>query len=229
MKRNNLLMLSFIALMAICAFIKSFWDYPMWTTIVAAITVASWMFAIADFCFSQAVGQIKIADEQLSDTEEALLEIELISKAIDVRLQQLNTKHDESGSSHIHTRQDEINHVTSVKSDIEVIEADLKTYKDQLIKGQNSAKVNRTLGSGITFLGFLLFFIIIIFNPLMEAPVEGLDELTVWAFAIILFSQYMETLMEGRREEKKLASQKNVKALNVLRKSFESEVKHNAD
>ena len=63
----------------------------------------------------------------------------------------------------------------------------------------------------------------------MESPAEGLDEMTVWAFAIILFTQYMETSLEERREKKKQESQKIVNALDALRKKFESEVKYNAD
>lgn len=229
MKRNNLLMLSFIILMAICAFVKGIWDYTMWTTIVSAITVASWLFAIADLCFSQSVAQIRIAEEQLGDTEAALSEVEMISKAVDVRLKQLEGKPIENEVPQLHSHQDEVRYFTSVKTDIQEIESDLTGYKDRLIKGKKSAKTNKILGCAITVFGFLVFFLIVVFKPLMEAPVEGMDELTVWAFTIILATQYLETWLEEQREKKKIESQKNVSALDALRKSFESEVRHNAD
>ena len=229
MKRNNLLMLSFITLMAICAFTKAIWDYPMWTTMVSAITIASWLFAIADLCFSQSVAQIKIADEQLDDTEAALFEVEMISKAVDVRLKQLEEKSIVNGEPQLYSNQDEVRHFTSVKTKIQKIGSDLKRYRDQLVKGRNGAKTNKIVGSAITAVGFLAFFLIIVFMPLMETPVEGMDELTVWAFTIVLATQYLENWLEEHREKKKVESQKNVNALEALRKSFESEVRPNAE
>ena len=229
MKRNNLLMLSFIILIVVCALVKSFWDYPMWVTVVSAITVASWLFALADLCFSQASAQIKIADEQLGDTEDSLTEVEMISKAVDARMVQLKNDKNYETSSLLHTKEDELQYLSSVKSDITEIASDLQSYKDQLMKGQKGAKTNKVWGYVITVLGFLIFFLTIIFNPLMEAPINGLDVMTVWAFAIILFTQYMETLLDERREKKKNESQRIVNALEALRKNFESEVKHNAD
>ena len=229
MKRNNLLMLSFIILITVCALAKSFWDYPMWITVVSAITVASWLFALADLCFSQASAHIKMANEQLGDTEDSLTEVEMISKAVDRRIVQLKNDKNYEESSLLHTKEDEIQYLSSVKSDLEDIGTGLQSYKDLLEKGQKGANTNKVWGCVITVLGFLVFFLTIIFNPLMEAPAEGLDEMTVWAFAIILFTQYMETLLEERREKKKQKSQKIVNALDALRKKFESEVKYNAD
>lgn len=222
-------MLSFIILIVVCALVKSFWDYPMWVTVVSAITVASWLFALADLCFSQASAQIKIADEQLGDTEDSLTEVEMISKAVDARMVQLKNDKNYETSSLLHTKEDELQYLSSVKSDITEIASDLQSYKDQLMKGQKGAKTNKVWGYVITVLGFLIFFLTIIFNPLMEAPINGLDVMTVWAFAIILFTQYMETLLDERREKKKNESQRIVNALEALRKNFESEVKHNAD
>ena len=51
MKRNNIFMLAYIIFIFLCVEVKSFWDFPMWGKIIAAVTTASWLFAVSD-CFS---------------------------------------------------------------------------------------------------------------------------------------------------------------------------------
>lgn len=231
MKRNNYLMLSFIILIAVCAFAKSLWDYPMWHTVVAAITVASWFFAIADLCLCQSNLQLKLTNEQLNLTESSLDEVEMIKKAVNIRIKQVkekkNQETDNSSSLKLYTTQDELNYLISVEEDVKEIEKDLQSYYENLIKGQKGSKTNHFIGSSLSVLGFLVFFIIIIFRPLQEFQNSGLDELTVWSFFVILLTQYLEGSLQEHKNKKKQEGEKVFSALDALRKNFESEVIHN--
>lgn len=230
MKRNNLLMLSFIVLMAVCAIVKSFWDYPMWPTIVAAITMASWVFAFADLFLSQASAISKIADEQLDGADVSLHEVKRIKKAIEIRIEQIGEKakgKESSSAPSLYTTEDELSHLNSSLKSVSEMESDLQAYTSSLRSGKKHSKTLCRAGCVLTVAGFLSFFVIVIFKAMQEKPVGDTDSLTVWAFCIILLTQYLENWLEEIRLQKTEQMRNCVKGFDALRKSYEDEVMHN--
>ena len=233
MKRNNILMLAFIIIMGLCAIVKQYWDYPAWPLVVEAITVASWIFAVADFLVIHSAAQEKITDTLQPSVEWMLEEMSRIKKAVDVRIYQLNQKTAQQKKptepTICYTDQDDLEYHMDTKKNVSVTEAAAVSLNQLLEKGEKRAKVFSKLGYGLTVLGFVAFFGIVIFGSIAECLGLSLDLMTIWAFIIILFTQYYDTILDEAREKMKIKCEANLKAVEALRKSFESEVKHHAD
>lgn len=233
MKRNNILMLAFIIIMAVCAIVKQYWDYPAWPLVVEAITVASWIFAVADFLIIHSAAQEKITDAIRPNVEWTLEEISRIKKAVDVRIYQLQQKIEQQEKlaepTIRYTDQDDLEYHIGTKKKVAVSESAATSLNQLLEKGERRAKVCSKLGYGMTVLGFIAFFGIIIFGSFVEHLGLSLDLMTIWAFVIILFTQYYDSVLDKAREKMKKDCEVIVKGVKALRKSFESEVIRNAD
>lgn len=80
MKRNNIFMFAYIVFVFLCSLIKPFYDFPMWSRIVVAVTVASWVFAISDCLSCISNIQKELVDTQLPLVQTAMIKIGLIKK-----------------------------------------------------------------------------------------------------------------------------------------------------
>ena len=233
MKKNNMLMLAFIIIMAMCAIVKQYWDYPTWPLVVEAITVASWIFAVADFLVIHSAAQVKIIDSLKPDVEWTLIEISRMKKAVDTRIHQLQQKiaqQEKNTEPTIHyTDQDDLKYHIDTKEKISESESSATSISQIFKTGERRSRVYRKLGYGLTVLGFVVFFGIVIFGSLVERLGLSIDLMTIWAFVIILFTQYYDTVLDEAREKMKRNCEAIVKGVEALRKSFEEEVVHNAD
>lgn len=86
MKRNNLFMFSYIVFIFVCVVVRVFCEYPMWNTLIAAISFSSGMFAVADFFSGRASAELEASKvtKKLFDQTEKIISAQL--KKVDTEL-----------------------------------------------------------------------------------------------------------------------------------------------
>lgn len=225
MKKNNLFMLAYIVFSVLCGVVKIFWDYPMWTTIVGAITTASCIFAISDFLHTQAATYMALAKEQTYHSESALGEITFIRKALLMRIKQVETHYVEK----TYTREEELAFCASSQQRIDSLEKDFQRTIKIINKPIKSAKTTLNISTGLTLIGFLSIFCCMTFEPIACFFDQYQEEMTVWAFAIILLTQYLDGWFSEKKEDISKNGKQLTDALDAIRKSIMSEVNHHAD
>ena len=75
MKRNNMFMLAYIAFIFIAVWTKPIYDSSIWNRIVGAVTVTSWLFALADTCALGASLCQEIVNEHKNPIDNMLLSV----------------------------------------------------------------------------------------------------------------------------------------------------------
>lgn len=225
MKRNNIFFLSYIIFIFICGITKLFWDYPLWNTIIAAITTASWLFSFADLFQSQHKHWKDVCKEQGDCAEHALLEIEIIKRTIDARLKQADGFKD----GLLYSKKDEIEHYESSKMMVIEVENDYESLKKDAATRSGKIKIFGIGGTVFNLLGFLSLFCILTFQPLAYLIINSQDTMTVWSFGLILTTQFLDEIFTEQRRVMIDRNNKEKAALERIRKKFEAEVIHNAD
>lgn len=225
MKRNNLFFLSYIIFIFVCAAVRIFWDFPLWSAIVAAITTASCIFAFADMFKSQSEYQRAISSEQYEYAEYALDEIEMIKKANSARLKQSDTFIDYA----LYSKDDQVKHYESSQQNIEDIENGCKSIKLCMTFYKVIAMISNGISVILYMAGFLALLCIIVFEPVAKLVIDSQELMTVWSFGIILFTQYYDGVSAERRKKNSDNIKASKDALDAIRTSIESEVVHNAN
>lgn len=218
MKRTNIFLLSYVIFIFLCLAVKSCWDYPMWNTIVAAITVASWMFAYADLLKIQSLGLKRIAQEQLEYSDYVAFEIEKLKGANSKRLQTSNSQKDESHRW--------IKTTNEALSELENNCNNMSKYTKKNLRGSSIMYCVSLL---LTIIGFIMFFSVIVFQPITEWVITNQDHMTVVAFGLILLSQFLEGALDDARTFFVEENGKVKEGMVALRKSYESECMNNID
>ena len=225
MKKNSIFLLAFIIFVFVCLVVKCFWDYPMWPTIVAAITVASWLFAFSDLFFSSHKSMCKTIVLYEDYPEASYAVLARIKRAVEVRLTQIRGQ---ENSHSLHTKHDELDYYSSVHKAVIEMEALFQKDQETVEKLKGKTKRYTVYANIFSFLGFLILLCIITFEPVAQYFVQSQDYMTVGAFAVILATQYSEGFSENAQQRLQESFKKNFLALDALRKTFESEVTHNS-
>ena len=225
MKRNNLFFVAYVLLIFICVIVKAFWDFPLWNTIVAAITVASLLLSMADLLKSQSTKQHEILIAQDDYTESATDEIEMIKKAIIIRQKQGDSFHE----SLFYSKEDNDSYHNSQMNLATHIEENLKKTQDRIKRYKKIIRINNCISSVLYVLGFLALFCIICFDPISSFFSSYQDVLTVLAFGTILLTQLYEDVMNDRYKTIIERNNNSLNMLDAIRKNYEDEVIHNAD
>lgn len=193
MKRNNMFMLAYIIFIFISLVVRFFFDYEMWAPIISAITIASCMFAVSDiFC---AVANIYSDDAKtfVPMLDGALQKVERIEATYNTNEPDI-TRCKEMGSS-----------LAGVLSEFPIMvdktKRELNNIKKTVNRKMNVAKVCNSLVNPLTVIGFLSFFCTITFEPINNLMVSIQDLLTVFAFGIILVTQYFSNYSKEQHEE----------------------------
>lgn len=202
MKKHNLFLLSYTIFIFICLIVKCFWNYPLWGVIVAAITTASCILSCADITEVVATKYSK----DVKDFEP------LLDSAVDkcVFYENFYSRHKTS------LEQQKDNVIANVLLEGPEV---LKDTKKQLVEIQNGLKLKKCV-SGICkkvsgpliVLGYLSFFCTVTFEPINSFLVPIQDYLTVFAFGILMLTQFWGnyvkeehiTLEENYREANRL-------------------------
>lgn len=218
MKRNNLLMIAYIIFIFICVVVRLFEDFPQWQVLVAAITATSWVFSLADFNYTTANELHAMSKDTLTFTESNIDNIQGVLNKIDSFLS-------ENTSELPKIEQEEIN---NYKVRVQNCIKSSEKLKAEAEKSNCIANISGKMASAFTIVGFVGFFSILSFDKLSKMCTNSQDIMTVMAFGLILFTQYMGEISKEKREKQKEASDAIMNRWDTLRKSFELEVSHYA-
>ena len=177
MKRNNMFMLAYIAFIFIAVWTKPIYDSSIWNRIVGAVTVTSWLFALADTCALGASLCQEIVNEHKNPIDDMLLSVRDMKNS--------STKL----SNHILTdyygelEKDSLDNILS-RSEESCIR-----IKKTIRKCEISSNCFRMSGNVLLFFGFLAYFCVVTFEWFFNFFANRLDGLTLLSFGTILASQ----------------------------------------
>ena len=193
MKRNSMFMLAYIIFIFISLIVRFFFDYELWAPIISAITIASCMFAVSDIFHTAATTYSDDAKTFIPMLDGALQKIERIEatyKANELGISRCK----EMGSGLAGVLSEWPTMVNKTKSE-------LNNIKKTVNRKMTVAKVYNSLVNPLTVIGFLSFFCTITFEPINNLMVSVQDYLTVFAFGIILVTQYFSNCSKEQHEE----------------------------
>ena len=210
MNRNNIFMISYIIFIVVCAIVKIIWDYPMWGKIVAAITCSSWFFALADLETDDYTDLDGYRGIYSNYTEQASAKIKSVLAELNCRL--LSLRNAEVTENNKQTIEKGIKHFEDLIAIVKECEEECAEQKEKIQKDYLSIKHKKTMASVYATAGFFSFFCVLTFERVANLAIDIQDQLTVYAFAIILLTQYLST------EKKALRNRKRKQAQELCRK-----------
>ena len=226
MKRNNLLMLSYIIFIFIALVVRWFWDFPLWPTLVVAIAVASALLTLAEFNQMYATEELALCDILIDGSAEA---IHRGLKMVEGQVTFLNKYKDYHSSSENDALQKRINYFKrSKESALRCIDSFKKVQAD-MEKSKRLAVIAEKVASILTVLSFVSFFIILTFEPIASHLTKNQDVLTVLAFGTVLWSQYLREKLKGQQNKAKASYEAINDGWKILQEGLEREVKTDAD
>lgn len=204
MKRNNLFMLSYIIFIFIAFCVKLFCDYPMWPPLVTAITVASCIFACSDI--------VDVVAEEYGNDEKSFTP--LLESALEKCEHLATVFHSNVGK--LQDYKEKGSYLAEVLLDGPT---QLDAAKKQLIEIRNGINVKRTVSSlcnklskPLLVVGYLSFFCTVTFETINGILVPMQDYLTVFAFGLLLTTQYFGNYVR----EEHVELEKNYAEANAL-------------
>mgnify|MGYP003306025347 CR=1 FL=1 len=194
-------MLSYIVFIFICFLVRVYCEFPMWNTLVAAISFSSSVFAFADFYAGLASTELavsRITKNLFTQTDKSL---EYLLKKLDKELAEKLTADLSTKLGH------DVN--IEAKSNLTKLSEENNKLKTMYKENDRRHKRYSNLANLLNFLGYLSFFVALVFQSVSSVLSSYLDLLSVFAFGMILLTQYMTGYYEERIEKQKLAA-KNV-------------------
>jgi hypothetical protein len=189
-------MMAYIAFIILCAIVHDAYPIPSWEKLVSAITVSSAFFAFADpfLALANAMNRvIRSADNYCNETMNSIgverAELNKISIALEVN---------DLDSPLIEKNKRLVNEVLSL---IAELEDSLNETKQITLAGKKLAKRETRAGASLTIIGFFLFFCIITFPPISSFAIKLQDTITIFAFALVLLSQFIQDGLSDKVEE----------------------------
>lgn len=197
MKRNNMFMLSYIVFIFICFVIRTYCDYPMWNTLVVAISFASGIFAFADFFSGKASAELDASlvtkDLYLRTGESLSHQKKVIDECILKLSLEANDEEDEAS----------LKYYKDIKNKLEEEAVEHSRIKEMYEKGQILYKRHCKCSNCLNFIGYLAFFIILVFQSVSILLSPSLELLTVFSFGLISLTQYMANQAAERLNKQK--------------------------
>ena len=204
MKRNNLYFLSYTLFIFICFVVKCFWDYPLWGVIVAAITTASCLFACADIAEVVATEYEKDVENFTPLLKSAMAKCEKFDKDF--------SQHKSFFESRAKENDELAGIVLEGINTIEDTRKELVKIKKGLDFKEGLSKLCKKITGPLVVLGNLSFFCTATFEPINGALVPMQDYLTVFAFGVLMLTQYWG----GVVREEHIELEENYKEANKL-------------
>ena len=226
MKKHNLFLLSYTIFIFICLIVKCFWSYPLWGTIVAAITTASCILSCAD------ITEV-VSTEYGKDVKD-------FEPLLDSALDKCNYYEEFYSKHKASLEQKKDNVIANILLESPGV---LEDTKKQLIEIQNGLKLKKCVSnickkvSGpLIVLGYLSFFCTVTFEPINGFLVPIQDYLTVFAFGILMLTQFWGNhvkeehiaLEQNYREGNRLLDDVN-KVVSQLSECFSKEESEDAN
>ena len=215
-KTGKWLMLAYILFIFVSVFTRHLYAQSKWSYIVTAITVTSWFLVISD---SLAAAAEFIRDLVLStkpEFESYLFRLRR-NRSINDRLDSL--LEDEYGN----------NTGKTIGQTLENMEKSTLNSIAVLKKQEKLQKWFEGLSHLFMLVGFILFFCVLLFDPIFSYFISKLDGMTVLAFGTILATQFcINTLKDHVLNIKNTLDILN-KSMGALNQSYKAEASDNAD
>jgi len=203
MKKNKMFILAYAIFIFVAFIVKLCWDFPMWSPIVTAITIASCIFScadIADVVATEYASDVKDFTPLVEDAMEKCQHVEKFYSKYDTQL--------------IYMKEHDDNMAEVLLEGPEVI-ADTKKQLTEINNGLKLKKVLSSickwLSNPLIVIGFLSFFCTITFEPVNKLLVPVQDYLTVFAFGVMMLTQYCGNSIK----EDHIELEKNYKEANT--------------
>lgn len=214
MRRNNIFMGAYIVFVFICFFARLKSEYSAWPSVVSAVAISSAFFAFADFLYIYAQslrGICDVTNSYISDAREMLDEERWIFLGFRERIRECSLEEfDFSEMTKL---------IDLVMEENGKTEEWIKENEAATLKKQKEVKRDKAAAAFLTFLGFLLFLCIVVFDTLATACVAIQDTISVFAFGLILVTQYVHTILSEK-------TQKDVLERDEKRKSYDKRREH---
>lgn len=188
MKRNNLLLISYILFIFICLIVRSFIAFESWSAIVSAIALSSACMAYADLFYLQSKAYSEACDieEKFSvDMRRRNDEENSIVADMQAKLSNAMEINGDRDYSSLKTDMDE------VEQQVLSLDGLLDDFEEEIAKKRKNQKRYNVIGDVFTCASFLLFLCIISFAKLEQMAADLQERISVIAFVIILSSQYL--------------------------------------
>lgn len=237
MKRNNLLLFSYIIFVCICVVVQVYTGgFERWDAIVTAVAISSALLTCADYYSIYANYFSKLCDTTEnfigSRRENILEEEESISKLCE------KFKNFDVEKVNLCENKNEID-FDELLSTYSTLDSFFDGLERDTCKNKKTEKQCAFVANALTVLAFLVFLCIITFSLVAEKMHAMQDIISVFAFVIILGSQYISSLYSKKLEEEQmhwdelaeLLDQQRAIALNICNKwmSYLQEVEVDAN
>lgn len=179
-KKNDLFMLSYIVFIFICVAVRFFYNYASWNTVVAAVTAASWLFAIADIINLKV---LVYADEYNTDYKEIITNIKRLSDIEDAFRKFKNSLSEIQKQQLPHS-------LDSIETRFSEIKKSLTALKGVIESNSKKGKRYGFFVNVFVVLGFLVFFVAVVFPTISNFLISIQEVLSVIAFGVILLTQH---------------------------------------
>lgn len=196
MKRNNIFMWAYISFAFIAVGIRFFFEYPLWSPLVVAITFSSILFALEDLCTSLAkalkdtctlIENFIPTSQEKAEKDLSLYE-EMCEKASSLKMIECE----------ISFLQDPLHRVSILQESFEDRKAQLakilemiEQLKHQMEHDRKTQNQYQNAANFLAYAGFLVLFCSLLFAALITIPVHIQDAFTVLSFAIILLANQL--------------------------------------
>lgn len=191
MKRNEMFMLSYIIFLIVCCIARLLGCLPAWAKIVTATTISSGLFAIAEFLFAAASDYREMNKNMIEFANRFKPKVKLFKEI----MSSFNVKKDVFYEIFKNRIEPDVwkKFISSQQENFSLAREFVDIIDDKVPSRELKIERYEKAGNIITVIGFLLFFCIIVFDPLAEKSILIQDYLTVISFATILISQYFSS------------------------------------
>ena len=215
-KPDKWLMMAYILFIFTSVFTRHLYSQSKWSYIVTAITVTSWVLVISD---------------SLAAAAEFIQEIVIATKPkLESYLFQL--RHNRSINNRLDSLlKDEYGNDTgkTIGQTLDGMEKSTLASITTLKKQEKTQKWFEVLSYFFMLLGFILFFCVLLFDPIFSFFNSKLDGMTLLAFGTILATQFcIDTLKEHVQNNKNTLDNLN-QSMKLLNQSYKAEASDNAD
>ena len=232
MKKTNWFMTAYIIFLFICIFVQCFVQFPLWTSLVIAVTVSSWIFAIADI----ALYYSELSSENCDRFDKLCMRFKHSIEDELSEIEDYELSSNQSGAI-VNNSQENLDKVKGAALDLKKTITDME---HDISANRGKIRIAEKIGAVLYVLGFLTFLCVVVFDPLSTRFGRLQDTLTVSAFALILSTQlsrekvvqYLKeitTKMEKRLDEYNKASRTVQKYCWIMKNRMNGEAATHAD
>lgn len=218
-KNKNYFMLAYIVFIFVVAFTRRLLKPDIWSHIITAITVTSWMMVLSDVFRFGAYSMKKIVE--INDSP-----LKIILEGVD----RLRKNYQREGRLGEHTTDEEGKpRKLTISDELDIAEESSFALKKIINRYNKTERMLSTVSQLMLFCAFLLFFFVLFYEPLFSFFNSRIDGLTALSFGTILATQYFANQIQEKAEKAGEMLRAIGMAIEHLNQCSEEEAATNAD